>query len=49
MRKSKFEEKNDAYWNNVMVTGVSLKDHIGEEWGIYQDDFLKYNIKVLVL
>ena len=22
------EEKNDAYWNNFMVKGVNLKDHI---------------------
>ena len=39
--KSKLEEENDTYWNNVVVTGVSLKDHIGEEWWIYQDGFLK--------
>ena len=27
-------EKNDAYWNNFEVTGMSLKDHIGRMRGV---------------
>ena len=36
-------EKNDAYWNNFAVKGVSLNDHIGrgEIGEEYQDDVLK--------
>ena len=36
------EEKNDAYWNNFVVKGTSLKDHIYKKSGeMYQDDILK--------
>ena len=32
--------KIDAYYNDFVVKGASLKDHI-EEWDTYQDDILK--------
>ena len=32
--------ENDTYWNNFVVTAVSLKDHIGRV-GANQDDILK--------
>ena len=28
-KKEELKEKNDAYRNNFMVRGMSLKDHIG--------------------
>ena len=35
-------EKNDTYWNNFAVKGMSLKDQIGRVWGhTYQNDILK--------
>ena len=38
--KLELEEKNDTYWNNLVVKGASLKDHIGRvSRGI--DDILK--------
>ena len=30
--KLELEEKNDTYWNNFAVKGMSLKDH-KKEWG----------------
>ena len=42
--KLKLEEhKNNIYWNNFAVKGVSLKDHIRKSGEMYQDDILKDN------
>ena len=35
------EKKINAYWNNFVVVGVSLKDHIGRMGGVNQEDILK--------
>ena len=36
--------KNDTYWNNFAVKGVSLKDHNYKKNGqAYQDDILKHD------
>ena len=40
--KLELEEQNDTYKNNFVITGVSLKGHIGRVGGgAYQDDILK--------
>ena len=39
--KLELEEKNNAYWNNFVVTDVSLKDHNMKSGETYQDDIFK--------
>ena len=39
--KIRIRRKNYAYWNNFVVEGASLKDHIGKSGEAYQDDILK--------
>ena len=39
VKKINSKKNNDAYWNNFVVTGVSLKDHIGRV-DILKDDSL---------
>ena len=45
------EEKINAYWNNFVVIGVSLKDHIGRmgEWiKMIFSRMIQHNINLLV-
>ena len=49
--KLELEGKNDAYWNNFVVMGVSLKDHIERMRGQIKMIFsrmIKHKIKVAV-
>ena len=45
-------EKNDAYWNNFVVEGPSLKDHLGRVEKSIKTIFsrmIHHSIKVLVM
>ena len=47
-----FEEKNDAYWNNFVVKGTSLKDHMGRVERSIKTIFsrmIHHRIKVLAI
>ena len=51
-RNYKNKKKNDAYRNNFMVRGTSLKDHIGRVGKCIEIIFSRmiyHNIKVLLL
>ena len=53
-KENKLEEleKNDVYWNNFVVKGASLKDHIGRVGRHIKMIFsrmIHHSIKVLVL
>ena len=50
--KLELEEQNDAYRNNFVIPGVSLKGHIervGRRIKMVFSRMIHYNIKVLVL